>query len=131
MNTTDLEREIAKAHDLLDAAGVAPGTLAERAVQLHKRATQLRALLSAIVEDLGGEILVRNEQLQAAKPIRLDVTDWQITVTVVYTTTDRCSRCGAVLDNAAPGYSVVAGGIRVCSPCLQPGEVEVARARGM
>ena len=42
-----------------------------------------------------------------------------------------CPRCGTPLDNVAPGVSVVAGGISVCTPCLRPGETEIARARGL
>ena len=42
----------------------------------------------------------------------------------------RCSRCGAALDNVSPGFSIVAGGARVCANCLKPGE-EIARARGI
>ncbi len=42
----------------------------------------------------------------------------------------RCQRCKSPLNNVSPGYSKVASGFLVCTPCLQPGE-EVARARGM
>lgn len=42
----------------------------------------------------------------------------------------RCQRCRQPLNNVSPGYSKVASGFLVCTPCLQPGE-EVARARGM
>jgi hypothetical protein len=33
-----------------------------------------------------------------------------------------CARCGATLNNVAPGYSIVAGGACVCAHCLRPGE---------
>lgn len=42
----------------------------------------------------------------------------------------RCARCGQALDNVAPGFSVVAGGLTVCANCLRPGE-EIARARAI
>lgn len=42
----------------------------------------------------------------------------------------RCQRCRQPLNNVSPGYSKIASGFLVCTPCLQPGE-EVARARGM
>lgn len=42
-----------------------------------------------------------------------------------------CPRCGNFLNNVSPGISVVAGGISICTPCLNPGETEIARARGL
>lgn len=41
-----------------------------------------------------------------------------------------CSRCGSALDNVSPGFSLIAGGAAVCTPCLLPGE-EIARARSL
>lgn len=41
-----------------------------------------------------------------------------------------CDRCGEPLDNVAPGFSLIANGKRVCTPCLRAGE-EAARARGL
>lgn len=40
----------------------------------------------------------------------------------------RCIRCGKPLNNVSPGFSVIAGGRKVCANCLQPSE-EIARAR--
>lgn len=40
-----------------------------------------------------------------------------------------CPRCGRILNNISSGISVVAGGISVCTSCLNPGETEIARAR--
>lgn len=42
---------------------------------------------------------------------------------------DTCTRCGAALNNVAPGFSIIAGGAAVCTPCLKPGE-EIAKAKG-
>lgn len=47
------------------------------------------------------------------------------------TTHPVCPRCGHFLDNLSRGISVVAGGISVCTPCLNPGETEIARAKGI
>lgn len=41
-----------------------------------------------------------------------------------------CARCGAALDNVAPGYSILAGGARVCANCIGPNDYEALRARG-
>lgn len=41
-----------------------------------------------------------------------------------------CSRCGTALNNVSPGFSIVRGGAKVCTPCLRPGE-EIARAKGL
>lgn len=45
------------------------------------------------------------------------------------TTDARCVRCGAILNNLAPGFSYTPVGF-VCMPCLKPGE-ELARARSL
>lgn len=42
-----------------------------------------------------------------------------------------CPRCDRELDNVERGVSVVAGGQSVCTPCVNPGEIEIARARGL
>lgn len=47
---------------------------------------------------------------------------------VVYAPMGQCARCGAALDNVAPGFSAVTGGQLVCANCLRPGE-EILRAR--
>ena len=40
-----------------------------------------------------------------------------------------CTRCGSVLNNVSPGFSITPSGL-VCAPCLRPGE-ELLRARGI
>jgi hypothetical protein len=42
----------------------------------------------------------------------------------------RCARCGAPLDNVAPGFSVTTSGLTVCANCVAPGE-ELLRARAI
>jgi hypothetical protein len=61
----------------------------------------------------------------------LDAYDRVTTTTTTDRTLGACPRCGAPLDNVSPGISVVTGGVSVCTSCLAPGEVEIARARGM
>jgi hypothetical protein len=42
-----------------------------------------------------------------------------------------CARCGQPLNNVSPGISVVSPGVNICTPCLRPGEIEIARAKGL
>lgn len=42
-----------------------------------------------------------------------------------------CPRCNRMLNNLSPGISVLGGGISICTSCLNLGETELARARGI
>lgn len=70
----------------------------------------------------GAELLAELERLRARERIVNEPSPLPLGV---------CPRCHRELDNVGRGVSMVAGGLSVCTGCVNPGEIEIARARGL